>query len=55
MSSKHCGPDIVKYFVVEPTDSSSVTGSTGNFYVCSGTTFLNTISGCTDSVVFNGN
>ena len=49
-----CGPDIVKYFVVEPAND-SVTGATGNFFVCSGTTFLSTISGCTDSVDFNGN
>jgi len=37
MTNKFCGPDIVKYFVV----------------VCSGTTFLQTISGCTDSVNLN--
>ena len=54
MSSSHCGPDIVKYFVVEPAND-VVTGATGNFFVCSGTTFLSTISGCTDSVNFNGN
>ena len=52
--SSSCGPDIVKYFVVEPAND-SVTGATGNFFVCSGTTFLSTISGCTDSVDFNGN
>ena len=56
MSNKHCGPDIVKYFVVEPAGGGgSVTGSTGDFYVCSGTTFVETISGCTDSVDLNGN
>lgn len=56
MSNKHCGPDIVKYFVVEPAGGGgSITGSTGDFYVCSGTTFLSTISGCTDSVDLNGN
>ena len=44
MSNKNCGPDVVKYFVVEPS-SQSVTGSTGDFYVCQGTTFLKTISG----------
>ena len=56
MSNKHCGPDIVKYFVVEPAGGGgSVTGSTGDFYVCSGTTFLSTISGCTDGVDLNGN
>jgi hypothetical protein len=54
MSNKNCGPDIVKYFVVEPS-SQSVTGSTGDFYVCQGTTFLKTISGCTDSVNLNDN
>jgi hypothetical protein len=54
MSNKNCGPDIVKYFVVEPVGG-TVTGSTGDFYVCSGTTFVNTISGCTDSVNFNNN
>ena len=54
MMSSSCGPDIVKYFVVEPAND-SVTGATGNFFVCSGTTFLSTISGCTDSVDFNGN
>ena len=54
MSNSHCGPDIVKYFVVEPAND-AVTGATGNFFVCSGTTFLSTISGCTDSVDFNGN
>ena len=54
MSNKNCGPDIVKYFVVEPAND-VVTGATGNFFVCSGTTFLSTISGCTDSVDFNGN
>ena len=52
--NSHCGPDIVKYFVVEPAND-VVTGATGNFFVCSGTTFLKTISGCTDSVDFNGN
>ncbi len=52
--SSSCGPDIVKYFVVEPAND-SVTGATGNFFVCSGTTFLSAISGCTDSVDFNGN
>jgi len=56
MSNKNCGPDIVKYFVVEPTGGGgTTTGATGNFFVCSGTTFLSTISGCTDSVDFNGN
>ena len=56
MSNKHCGPDIVKYFVVEPTNNGgATTGSTGNFFVCSGTTFLSTISGCTNGVDFNGN
>jgi len=54
MSNSHCGPDIVKYFVVEPAND-VVTGATGNFFVCSGTTFLSTISGCTNSVDFNGN
>ena len=54
MSNSHCGPDIVKYFVVEPS-SGTMTGATGNFFVCSGTTFLSTISGCADSVDFNGN
>ena len=56
MSNKHCGPDIVKYFVVEPTGGGgTTTGATGNFFVCSGTTFLSTISGCTNGVDFNGN
>ena len=54
MSNKHCGPDIVKYFVVEPS-SGNITGATDNFYVCQGTTFLKTISGCTDNVNLNGN
>ena len=54
MSNKNCGPDIVKYFVVEPS-SGTITGSTGDFYVCQGTTFLKTISGCTDSVNINDN
>lgn len=49
MSNKHCGPDIIKYFVVEP----STGGSTSDFFVCSGTTFLKTISGCTDNVNLN--
>ena len=35
MSSKNCGPDIVKYFVVEP--GGSTTGSTQNTFVISGT------------------
>jgi hypothetical protein len=56
MSNKNCGPDVVKYFVVEPSGGGgSVTGTTGDFYVCSGTTFVETISGCTDSVDLNGN
>ena len=56
MSNKNCGPDIVKYFVVEPTGGGgTTTGATGNFFVCSGTTFLSTISGCTNGVDFNGN
>lgn len=54
MGENNCGPDIVKYFVVEPAND-VVTGATGNFFVCSGTTFLSTISGCTNSVDFNGN
>ena len=54
MSNRNCGPDIVKYFVVEPS-SGTITGSTGDFYVCQGTTFLKTISGCTDSVNINDN
>jgi hypothetical protein len=34
MGNKSCGPDIVKYFIVEPAeDPTSVTGSTGNFTV----------------------
>lgn len=53
MSNRHCGPDIVKYFVVEPSTGGSITGSTTDFFVCSGTTFLKTISGCTDSVNLN--
>jgi len=55
--SDGCGPDIVKYFIVEPggSGSATLTGVTGNFSVCSGTTFLNTISGCTDNVNFNNN
>jgi hypothetical protein len=44
MSNKNCGPDIVKYFVVEPSGGGSITGATGDFYVCQGTTFLKTIS-----------
>jgi hypothetical protein len=56
MSNKNCGPDVVKYFVVEPSGGGgSVTGATGDFYVCSGTTFVETISGCDDSVDLNGN
>jgi hypothetical protein len=53
MSNKHCGPDIIKYFVVEPSTGGSLTGSTSDFFVCSGTTFLKTISGCTDNVNLN--
>jgi hypothetical protein len=53
MSNKQCGPDIVKYFVVEPSNVVSVSGTTGDFYVCSGTTFVNTISGCTGYVNLN--
>jgi len=54
MSNKNCGPDIVKYFVVEPSKTISISGATGDFSVCSGTTFVNTISGCTDNVNLNG-
>jgi hypothetical protein len=54
MSNRQCGPDIVKYFVVEPSDVVSISGATGDFYVCSGTTFVNTISGCTGDVNLNG-
>ena len=54
MSNRQCGPDIVKYFVVEPSDVISISGATGDFYVCSGTTFVNTISGCTGDVNLNG-
>lgn len=55
MSNKYCGPDIIKYFVVEPSTGGSITGSTGDLFVCSGTTFLQTISGCTDSININDN
>jgi hypothetical protein len=55
MSNRHCGPDIVKYFVVEPSTGGSITGSTTDFFVCDGVLFTNTISGCTDNVNINGN
>ena len=53
MSNKNCGPDVVKYFIVEPSQG-GVTGSTGDFLVCDGILFANTISGCTDTVNVNG-
>jgi len=52
----NCNDNITKYVIVQPGGSSgSLTGATGDFSVCSGTTFLSTISGCTDSVNFNNN
>ncbi len=50
MTNKNCGPDIVKYFVVQP----SITGSTGDFSVCDGVLFVNILSGCTGDVNLNG-
>jgi hypothetical protein len=41
MSSKNCGPDIVKYFVVEP--GGSTTGSTQNTFVTGSTLSGNTL------------
>jgi hypothetical protein len=55
MSNKHCGPDVVKYFVVEPSTGGSTTGATGNFYVCSGTTFTDVIDPCSTGVTINSN
>jgi hypothetical protein len=54
MSNKYCGPDIVKKIIVAQPVNIAITGSTGNLYVCSGTTFVNTISGCTGDVNLNG-
>ena len=53
MSNKNCGPDIVKYFVVE-SPTGSISGSTGDFtvggdlIVCSSgaTIYTNTIEPC---------
>lgn len=50
-SNKHCGPDIVKYFVVGP----EITGATGDFSVCNGELYVNTILGCVGNVELNGN
>jgi hypothetical protein len=54
-NNKHCGPDIVKYFIVEPNSGDSLTGVTGNFSVCDGILYANTIEGCTDDLTINGN
>jgi hypothetical protein len=54
MSNKNCGPDLVKYIVVQPS-TGVITGSTGDFNVCNGVLFAEVISGCTDSVNLNGN
>ena len=60
MSNKNCGPDLVKYIVVQPSGGST-SGSTGDFtvgqdlYVCSGTTFTDVIDPCTTSVTINSN
>lgn len=56
-----CNADIVKYTVVQPSPGSDITGSTSNFtvggdlYVCSGTTFTDTINPCTSGVTINNN
>ena len=55
MSNKHCGPDVVKYFVVEPSTGGSTTGATGNFYVCNGTLFTDVIDPCSTGVTINSN
>jgi hypothetical protein len=54
MSNKNCGPDLVKYIVVQPSVD-VITGATGNFDVCNGTLFAQIISGCTSEVNLNGN
>lgn len=51
---KHCGPDVVKYFIVEPGDE-TLTGVTSNFSVCNGILYANTIQGCVDDISINGN
>lgn len=53
MSNKFCGPDIVKFFSVE--SAGNATGSTGDFNVCNGVTFVKTLSGCTNNININGN
>jgi hypothetical protein len=54
MSNKYCGPDIVKKIIVAEPVNINITGATSDLYVCSGTTFVNTISGCTGDVNLNG-
>ena len=53
MTNKFCGPDIVKFFSVE--SAGNATGSTGDFNVCNGITFIKTLSGCTNNININGN
>jgi hypothetical protein len=55
MSSKSCGPDVVKKIIVAQPVNINITGATSDLFVCSGTTFVRTISGCTDTINFNGN
>jgi hypothetical protein len=61
MSRGDCNADIVKYLVVQPSQGSTITGSTGDFivgsnlYVCSGTTFTDIIDPCTTGVTINSN
>jgi hypothetical protein len=55
MSNKSCGADVVKKIIVTQPVNINITGATSNLFVCSGTTFVKTISGCTDTVNFNGN
>jgi hypothetical protein len=50
MSNRVCGPDIIKYFVVEPA-----TSTTTGFSVCNGFLYVNNITGCTDNVNLNTN
>lgn len=50
MSNRSCGPDIIKYFVVEPVSS-----NTSGFSICEGFLYVNNITGCTDSVNINNN
>lgn len=46
MNNKNCGPDIVKYFIVEPSGS----GASGG---CNDILLVNTISACTNTISIN--